>query len=149
MGWLVEDPATPLVFVADDGQDRDVLVRACLGIGYEHLAGEVTGGVDAWARSSRETTSTPLLHRPIPDVAVLDVRQASEVADGHVPGAVHIELGALTDQIDKVPDGPVVAHCMHGQRSMTAASILERAGRDDVEVFIADPDEWSTEGTPA
>jgi hydroxyacylglutathione hydrolase len=75
LGWLVEDPATPLVLVVDDDQDRDALVRACLGIGYEHLSGEVAGGVDAWTRSGRATRSTPLLHQPVPDATALDVRQ--------------------------------------------------------------------------
>jgi rhodanese-related sulfurtransferase len=36
--------------------------------------------------------------------------------------------------------------CMHGQRSMTAASVLARAGRDDVVVFTGGPDQW-TAGT--
>lgn len=105
--------------------------------------------MDAWTRSGRATRSTALLHQPVPAAAVLDVRQASEVVDGRVPGAMHIELGALAEQADEVPDGPIVAHCMHGLRSMTAASILERAGRDDVAVFVAGPEEWSTEGMPA
>jgi rhodanese-related sulfurtransferase len=43
----------------------------------------------------------------------------------------------------EVPVGPVIAHCMHGQRSMTAASVLERAGRDDVAVFTGGPDQWT------
>lgn len=149
LGWLVDDPATALLFVIDDHQDRDALVRACLGVGYEHLAGEVAGGVDRWIRSGRPTTSTPLLHQRADDAAVLDVRQTSEWVDGHVPAAVHIELGALADHVDEVPDGPVVAHCMHGQRSMTAASVLERAGRRDVAVFTAGPDQWTVDDTAA
>jgi glyoxylase-like metal-dependent hydrolase (beta-lactamase superfamily II)/rhodanese-related sulfurtransferase len=38
LGSLVA-PEQPLVFVADDGQDRSDLVRDCLKIGYEQLAG--------------------------------------------------------------------------------------------------------------
>jgi rhodanese-related sulfurtransferase len=76
-------------------------------------------------------------------VTVLDVRQESEWQQGHVPSAVHIELGALADHATDVPAGQVVAHCMHGQRSMTAASVLERAGRDDVAVFTGGPDQWT------
>ena len=47
LGWLV-DPDRPLVFVVDDDQDRDELVRQCLDIGHEHLVGELAGGIDAW-----------------------------------------------------------------------------------------------------
>jgi rhodanese-related sulfurtransferase len=32
--------------------------------------------------------------------AVLDVRQTSELAGGHLPGAVTIELGTLADGVD-------------------------------------------------
>jgi rhodanese-related sulfurtransferase len=43
----------------------------------------------------------------------------------------------------EVPAAEVVAHCMHGQRSMTAASVLVRTGRDDVVVFTGGPDQWT------
>ena len=149
LGWLVDDLATPLVFVIDDDQDRDDLVRQCLGIGYEHIAGELSGGVQAWAHAGHELASTPLLDAPADDVTVLDVRQASEWEQGHVPDAVHVELGALGGRVGELPDGPVVAHCMHGQRSMTAASVLERAGRRDIAVFTRGPEEWTTANRPA
>jgi hydroxyacylglutathione hydrolase len=142
LGWLVDDLATPLVFVVDHGQDRDDLVRQCLGIGYEHIAGEVSGGVQGWAEARLELASTPVLDQPVPGVTVLDVRQESEWRQGHVPGAAHVELGALADRAAEVPAGRVVAHCMHGQRSMTAASVLERAGRHEVAVFTGGPDQW-------
>ena len=146
LGWLVDDLATPLVFVVDDSQDRDDLVRQCLGIGYEHIAGEVAGGVRTWTDAGLDLVSTPVLDEPAADVVVLDVRQASEWRQGHVPGALHIELGSLTGRAAELPAGGVVAHCMHGQRSMTAASVLERAGRHDVAVFTGGPDQW-TAGT--
>ena len=75
---------------------------------------------------------------------VLDVRQASEVANGHLPGAVTVELGALTgDRVPvKLPDGPVAVMCAHGERAMTAASLLARAGHDDLRVAHGGPDDW-------
>jgi glyoxylase-like metal-dependent hydrolase (beta-lactamase superfamily II)/rhodanese-related sulfurtransferase len=136
LGWLIDDPATPLVFVLADHQDRDDLVRRCLGIGYERLAGELVG-------YSATTTSTTLVDQPVDGVTVLDVRQASEWRQDHVPGAQHIELGALARHASDIPAGPVVAHCMHGTRSMTAASVLERAGRSDVAVFTGGPRQWA------
>jgi rhodanese-related sulfurtransferase len=86
-------------------------------------------------------TSTPLL---APDqtgtTAVLDVRQASEFHTGHLPGAAHIELGELPGQ--SVP-GPVVTMCGHGERAMTAASILERSGHPAVGVLDGGPQDWA------
>ncbi|HEX2027528.1 MAG TPA: MBL fold metallo-hydrolase [Nitriliruptorales bacterium] len=143
LGWVVDDPATPLVFVVDVEQDRDQLVRQCLNVGYEQLAGELAGGVDAWRAAGRQVTTTELLDEPRPASAVLDVRQTSEWEEGHVRGALHVELGSLARRAAEVPAGPVVAHCAHGQRSMTAASVLERAGRRDVAVFTGGPGEWT------
>jgi len=57
LGWLVDIDAT-IIFVTDTDQDRQGLVRACLGIGYENLAGELTGGTQAWSASGRPLTST-------------------------------------------------------------------------------------------
>src|SRR4029079_306135 len=46
LGWLV-DPDRPLAFVLGNDQDRSELVRQCLDVGYERLAGELPGGMDA------------------------------------------------------------------------------------------------------
>jgi rhodanese-related sulfurtransferase len=75
---------------------------------------------------------------------VLDVRQASEVADGHLPGALAIELGALAgDRLPaELPEGPVTVMCGHGERAMTAASLLARAGLQDLRVAHGGPKEW-------
>jgi hydroxyacylglutathione hydrolase len=75
---------------------------------------------------------------------VLDVRQASEVADGHLPGALTVELGALADDrlAVELPEGPVTVMCGHGERAMTAASLLVRAGHQDLRVALGGPKEW-------
>jgi hydroxyacylglutathione hydrolase len=75
---------------------------------------------------------------------VLDVRQADEVVDGHLPGALAVELGALAgDRLPaQLPDGPVAVMCGHGERAMTAASLLERAGHKDLRVACGGPEEW-------
>jgi hydroxyacylglutathione hydrolase len=84
LGWLVEDPLTPLLFVTDDHTDRAELVRQCLNIGYEHLAGEIS--VDAWRSAGGDLTSTPLVGADaLMNRSVLDVRQDGEYAAGHVP----------------------------------------------------------------
>ncbi|MGJ5894664.1 rhodanese-like domain-containing protein [Streptomyces niveiscabiei] len=45
-----------------------------------------------------------------------------------------MELGGLAAAAVDPPEGAIVA-CGHGERGMTAASILERAGRTDVAVL--------------
>jgi hydroxyacylglutathione hydrolase len=146
LGWLVDDTQR-LVFVLDEDQDREELARQGRSIGYDHLVGELAGGMAAWRAANLPQAQVPVVEAERlgnPPGAVLDVRQASEVADGHLPGAVTVELGALVgDRLPaELPDGPVTVMCSHGQRAMTAASLLERAGLKDLQVVHGGPRDW-------
>jgi hydroxyacylglutathione hydrolase len=146
LGWLVDD-AQPLVVVLDDDQDRGELARQCRTIGYDHLVGELAGGMADWRVAGLPEAQLPLVAVEQLDNQpgrVLDVRQASEVADGHLPGAVAVELGALAgDQLPAaLPAGPVTVMCGHGERAMTAASLLARAGHTDLQVAVGGPEDW-------
>ena len=145
LGWLLDD--RPLVFVLDDDQDRRELVRQCRTIGYDHLLGELAGGITAWRTAGLPEVQLPLAEAERLDDhpgVVLDVRQASEVADGYLPGALAIELGDLAaDPLPvQLPKGPVTVMCGHGERAMTAASLLQRAGRNDLRVARGGPRDW-------
>ena len=139
LGWIVREDQ-PMVFVLDREQDRSDLVRQALGIGYEALAGEVAGGFDAWRDAGRPMATTALTRTPGAG-PVLDVRQASEFGSGHVRGAALVELGSLSLQAADVPD-QVTIMCGHGERAMTAASLLERSGREAA-VFEGSPRDWA------
>lgn len=141
LGWLVGRDQ-PVVFVADDTVDRHDLVWAAYTVGYDHLVGELAGGVDAWETEGRDVARTTLVAAgDAGDRHVVDIRQRSEFMSGHVPGALHVELGRLTEGAEAVPDGPVLVHCGHGERAMSAASLLERAGHRDVAVLTGGPDD--------
>ncbi|HET6949113.1 MAG TPA: MBL fold metallo-hydrolase [Acidimicrobiales bacterium] len=143
LGWLA-DPSRPLVFVLDDDQDRADLVRQALNVGYENLAGELAGGMGAWEAAGRPVATIPLVDAAALDPArTIDVRQASEFGAGHVPGARNIELGALADRTPALPSGPLTLACGHGERAMTAASVLAAAGRHDLSVLDGGPDGWA------
>jgi hydroxyacylglutathione hydrolase len=73
---------------------------------------------------------------------ILDVRQEGEFASGHLPRAVHIELGSLPIAGDVAP-GPLTVMCGHGERAITAASLLERAGQRDLTVVLGGPSDWA------
>jgi len=129
----------PIIFVLDRDIDRRALVRDSLRIGHERLLGELDGGVDTWGAAGLPLASVPLVQPAAVAGTVLDVRQDSEWDAGHVPGAHHVELGALTDAV--VAEGPITVVCGHGERAMTGASILRAAGRDDVRVLAGGPDD--------
>jgi rhodanese-related sulfurtransferase len=75
---------------------------------------------------------------------VVDVRQDSEFEAGHIPAARHVELGDLLRGARELPTVPTVVMCGHGERAATAASLLERAGCQDVAVLVGGPDDWAT-----
>ncbi|MCB5178394.1 MBL fold metallo-hydrolase [Streptomyces antimicrobicus] len=142
LGWLLPD-TVPLAFVVNDDQDADEIVWQAYKIGYERLAGRLAGGTAAWLADGNPQTTTAFVTadrtggRPY-----LDVRQEAEFAAGHVPGAVHIELGALAAVAADAPRGAVVG-CGHGERAMTAASLLERAGHHDLTVLDGGPADYA------
>ena len=138
LGWLVAR-ARPLVFVAGPGQDRDELVRQCLGIGYENVAGELAGGVEAWRAAGRPIATVALVAPDQAGGTIVDVRQRSEFASGHVPGALGLELGDAAALASTLPAGPLTVMCGHGERAMSAASILAAQGRGDVSVVVGGP----------
>lgn len=142
LGWLVPDPGTPLVVVRNDDQDLDEVAWQARKIGYDHLLGELAGGVAAWRAAGHPVATTRLLPPEQVDPSQLvDVRQAGEFAAGHVPGARHVELGATAGT--PMPSGPVVTMCGHGERAASAASVLERRGHTDVGFLAAGPGEWA------
>jgi hydroxyacylglutathione hydrolase len=135
LGWLVPLD-TPVVIVRNPDQDVEEIAWQALKIGHERLAGELDGGFDAWVSTGRPTASTPLVTADqIGERRIVDVRQRSEYVGGHVPGALHIELGAASAVAGRLPDGPIVTMCGRGQRAAGGASLLERAGHRDVVIF--------------
>jgi glyoxylase-like metal-dependent hydrolase (beta-lactamase superfamily II) len=136
LGWLVA-PGAAIVVVRNPDQDLADIVWQAANIGFDRLVGELPGGVDAWAATGHPTTSTRVVGPTGIDERrrVLDVRQDAEYREGHVPGAVHIELGALADTAATLPAEPTTLMCGHGERAMTAASLLERAGHRDLAVL--------------
>jgi glyoxylase-like metal-dependent hydrolase (beta-lactamase superfamily II)/rhodanese-related sulfurtransferase len=142
LGWLIPDDR-PLIVVLDDEQDEADLVRQALTIGYDKLAGMLAGGIDAWRAAGLAVTSTELVDAAQLDRPVLDVRQDDEVAAGHVPEALHVELGDVARNDTELPTGELAVMCGHGERAATAASLLERAGRRDIAVVVGGPEDWA------
>jgi hydroxyacylglutathione hydrolase len=142
LGSLVA-PDRALVFVTDDATDRTELVRQCSNIGYDHIAGELAGGVEAWRASGRPLATLPVVPAEAVDGPVLDVRQAAEYEAGHLPGAHHVELGALpAAAADLDVDRPLAVMCGHGERAAAGASLLARHGRD-VRIVTGGPADWA------
>jgi len=66
---------------------------------------------------------------------LVDVREESEYAKDHLPGAIHLGKGVIERDIEeRVPElnAPVVLYCGGGYRSALAADNLQKMGYTDV-----------------
>ena len=82
---------------------------------------------------------------------IIDVREASEFAAGHVPGAVHLGKGVIERDIEgRFPDGEteLVLYCGGGYRSALAAENLQRMGYGNVISMDGGWRGWTDRGLP-
>lgn len=98
--------------------------------------GEDEGTVDGeWYKALINSDKIPA------NVAVIDVRSATEFANGHIKGAINIEAGKLsaTEFAAKLPKGKmVIMNCSAGGRSMEAFLKLKDAKVDVSKIFYFD-----------
>ena len=87
---------------------------------------------------------------------IVDVREADEVADGHVPGAVHVPRGLLEFQIWEYVGFPkavdmnkqMTIYCKSGGRAALAAKTLKDLGFTNVASVEMPFGEWVKGGNP-
>jgi molybdopterin/thiamine biosynthesis adenylyltransferase/rhodanese-related sulfurtransferase len=79
----------------------------------------------------------------------IDVREADEWQEGHLPGAVHIPRGFLESRVEGVaPDKstPVVLYCASAARSAFAAKTLAGLGYENVHSLAGGFTDWKRNG---
>jgi len=144
LGWLVEDDREVIFVIGSDQDHHDLLIQ-CRKIGRSSKCSELAGGINSWPDDEIAIHAIQLLTpSEIEPSRVLDVRQDSEFFDGHIPGSAHRELGLLSEATDQIPAGSITLMCGHGERAMSAASILERSGRSGLSVLIGGPAQWES-----
>ena len=84
-------------------------------------------------------------------IVVVDVREESEWARGHIPGAVYIGKGVIERDIEqKVPDksATLVLYCGGGFRSALAADNLQKMGYKNAISMDGGWRGWTESGYP-
>ncbi len=155
-GWLL--PYDEDVFLMVDQAHADDAIRDLGMIGLDRVGAVFAPTVvHAWAdaggqlatvrtRSPGETEAALLAG----EATVLDVRGTAEWRDGHIEGVDVIPTGYLLDHLDELPtDGELILHCQSGGRSAIAASLLQRAGFDNVTHMHGGWAAWAARGLPS
>jgi hydroxyacylglutathione hydrolase len=140
VGTLIENIESPILIVADDGREEEVVTRLAR-VGYDNTIGYLKGGVEAWAESGRPTDSIvsispeELKMKMIGKINIVDVRKATEyyserletkMVDNKPLDLINTNL----TEYDKNKE--YYMHCVGGYRSMIAASILKANGIENV-----------------
>lgn len=125
LGWVVPFGERIVLVIEEDSVPASVTMAR--RIGYDAVEGWLSFATwrDAGMPVSSIQTLSPVQARE--HGRLVDVRQAAELRSGRVAGAEHLELGDII--AGEVPsENNVVTYCGHGERSATAASLLERRG---------------------
>ena len=150
------DHTAPIVLIAEPGAEIESAVR--LGrIGFDNVAGYLQGGLaaveprpDLVASTERlgPDVAAERLRAPAPPV-LIDVRAAGERGVTRIPGSLHLPLNHLRQRFGEIPrDRPVLVHCAGGYRSAVAASLLQRAGFQDVAEIAGGITAWEARRLP-
>jgi molybdopterin/thiamine biosynthesis adenylyltransferase/rhodanese-related sulfurtransferase len=86
---------------------------------------------------------------PADSATIVDVREASEWEQGHVPGARHVSKSYIEQQIEAAApdrDAPVILYCAGGIRSLFAAQTLAEMGYTNVSSMSGGFQGWKSAG---
>lgn len=137
-GAWVYDPLLerrPLVLLAENREQAEELRDHLIRVGIDTVRGYIPtlDGLDlVKPKLVRSEELDGLKH-----VMLLDVRNKTEYAEGHLPGARQLSGGRVLWNLDLLPAndaGTIVTYCQSGVRNSVAASALRRAGYDIAEL---------------
>jgi hydroxyacylglutathione hydrolase len=155
-GWFLSYDS-PILLVCDNG-DEETAVRFLSRLGYDAVAGRLSGGMLTWHKAGEPVASNRLvtvqemcsiLDKEKPSW-LLDVRSEDELEqEGRITGAHHIHITQISQHLEEIPrDTPVYIFCGSGLRSTIAASILQRQGWQNVAVVLGGFAGWNSVSCP-
>jgi len=154
-GWFV-GAGTKVLLVLEDEADATDAVAELARIGIDDVEGILAGGFGAWRDAGRPversgTISPSDLHERRGEFVVLDVREGSEHAEGHIEGSRHAYVGHLESRLESLgirQSDRVAVTCSVGNRSGLAVSLLLRRGFRDVTNVLGGMTAWKRLGLP-
>jgi hydroxyacylglutathione hydrolase len=155
-GWFLSYDR-PILLVTETN-DTSQAMRYLIRLGFDKLNGFLAGGMLAWHKAGLEShrVETVIVQELCQrldrdeDAWILDVRSDEELQQqGEISGAHHRHITQLPEHLDEVPsDRSVYVFCGSGLRSMIGASLLRRAGWEDVTVVLGGLAGWNSVSCP-
>jgi hydroxyacylglutathione hydrolase len=134
MGWFL-DYEQPIIIVDDFNLSLETVHCHFIRLGYDNIAGYVSGGFPAWTKAAQEIATLPTcsVHQlkarlETESPYILDVRDNKNWNNaGHIQHAHHRYIGELPHHIAEIPKNePVVITCDAGYKGSLAGSLLAR-----------------------
>jgi glyoxylase-like metal-dependent hydrolase (beta-lactamase superfamily II)/rhodanese-related sulfurtransferase len=159
VGWTIPfGSAIALVLPDESASTKVTAVTQLIRVGYDRVAGYLTGGIDAWQSYGHPVARYPVAgigdlcraYRTGQPMTILDVRQQREWDRGHIPEkSVHIFVGDLPTRLGELSkDTELWTVCATGHRASTAASLLDRAGLRVRLVAQGGVPDWAAQCSP-
>ena len=135
-GSFVKD--TDEIYLIVEPAQLEEAIRDLIRVGLDNIRGWYDAGAVAGYGGELATIdeisvdeATRLLEDP--SVNVLDVRRATEYAEGKLPRSTNVAHTRLAARMDEVPkDGRLLVNCRSGARSARSCAFLKREGYDVV-----------------
>jgi len=140
VGALITDIRQEILLVTDPGREEEVVTRLAR-VGYDHTAGYLQGGFDAWKEAGKETDTIRSIsaedlngiQKQNPGINILDVRKQNEFQSEHIANAENMPLDYINEHFGELDrEKEYYIHCAGGYRSMIFASILKSRGFEKV-----------------
>ncbi len=135
IGTLIPNVKQPILFIADQGREKEVITRLSR-VGYDNVLGFLEGGIETWKQANREldiiqTIDAESLANKMNEktIALVDVRKASEFYSERVIDTLNAPLDYLNESMKKLDTSKeYFIHCAGGYRSVVFISILQARG---------------------
>ncbi|MEP7376501.1 MAG: MBL fold metallo-hydrolase [Chitinophagaceae bacterium] len=139
VGTLVADLKQPILFLADEGREEEVVIRLSR-VGYDNTVGYLQGGMRSWKAEGFDTGKIDEIsaedfaaqyEKEGKQINLLDARRKSEFESEHLLGAENFPLDFINQnmaQLDR--NKKYYIQCAGGYRSVVMCSILKSRGYD-------------------
>jgi hydroxyacylglutathione hydrolase len=155
VGWILE-PDWKFLFVLERSDDLELARSFLLRIGFDDIIGHLGPSMEGWyeqgkPRSTIRTIDLEVLKDVFETgtLEMIDVRQPHEQEKEYIEGSRLIPLTDFNKQLTGIDSElAVVTMCPSGNRSTSAASLLKRAGHENISVALDGIKGWKKRGYP-
>ncbi len=147
----------PMILVTEPGQE-EMTITLLAKVGFDKTAGYLQGGFETWEKAGEkidmiidveaDELAMDLPHDP--SLQVVDVRRATEFADGHEKNAINMPLDDMADVamiagFEETQN--LYVHCANGYRSVIACSLMKAQGLHNLRNVLGGWDQIKEQST--